>query len=338
MKLISYILKNENRLGLWVNDKAYDVEIQGKKISIFPSTMKDFLWESEKHLSNLQKLNREIESNPKQYESVPNPVLTAPVPHPTSCRDGYAFRQHVETMRRNRGAEMAKEFDQFPIFYYTNHNAIIGPGDMVAEEDHFNKLDLELEVAIVIGKQGKNIPANKADEYILGYTIMNDFSARTLQTEEMVLSLGPAKGKDFSTALGPWLVTKDELESKKISTPEGDKYNLRMTAIHNGKQISDGNMKDMNWTFAQIIERISYGTDIFPGDVIGSGTVGTGCYAELNSTGARLSKESGKEFVPTWLMPGDTIELEVDGLGRLTNKVLKRPGTFSILAKKKNVI
>lgn len=337
MKLISYILKNENRLGLWVNDKTYDVATQGKKISAFPSTMKDFLWASEKYFSNLQKLNREIEGNPKQFESVPNPVLTAPVPHPTSCRDGYAFRQHVETMRRNRGAEMAKEFDQFPIFYYTNHNAIIGPGDMVAEEDHFNKLDLELEVAVVIGKQGKNIPANKADEYILGYTIMNDFSARTLQTEEMVLSLGPAKGKDFSTALGPWLVTKDELESKKISTPEGDKYNLRMTAIHNGKQISDGNMKDMNWTFAQIIERISYGTDIFPGDVIGSGTVGTGCYAELNSTGARLSKESGKEFVPTWLMPGDTIELVVDGLGRLTNKVLKRPGTFSILAKKKNV-
>ncbi len=335
MKLISYILKDEKRLGLWVNDKAYDVATQGKKVSTFPSTMKDFLWESEKHLSNLQKLHREIEGNAKQFESVPNPVLTAPVPHPTSCRDGYAFRQHVETMRKNRGAEMAKEFDQFPIFYYTNHNAIIGPGDMVAEEDHFNKLDLELEVAIVIGKQGKNIPANKADEYILGYTIMNDFSARTLQTEEMVLSLGPAKGKDFSTALGPWLVTKDELESKKISTPEGDKYNLRMTAIHNGKQISDGNMKDMNWTFAQIIERISYGTDIFPGDVIGSGTVGTGCYAELNSTGTRLAKESGKEFVPTWLMPGDTIELEVEGLGRLSNKVLKRPGTFSILAKKK---
>jgi fumarylacetoacetate (FAA) hydrolase len=337
MKLISYVRGNEKRFGLWINDKAYDVAEQGKKIGSFPTTMKDFLWESEKHFSKLQQLNQEISSNPKNFESIPNPVLASPVPHPTSCRDGYAFRQHVETMRKNRGAEMAPEFDQFPIFYYTNHNAIIGPGEMVAEEDHFQKLDLELEVAVVIGKRGINIPANKVDDYILGYTIMNDFSARLLQNEEMVLSLGPAKGKDFATALGPWLVTKDELESKKISTPEGDKYNLGMRAYHNGKQISDGNMKDMNWTFGQIIERASYGTEIFPGDVIGSGTVGTGCYAELNSTGMRIAKETGKSFTPTWLMPGDSIDLEVDGLGRLENKIVKRPGTFSILTKKKNV-
>ncbi len=337
MKLISYARKQEKRLGLWVDGKAYDAAEQGKKFAEFPTTMKDFLTESDKYFSKLQELNKDIQANPKNYESVPNPTLLAPVPNPTSCRDGYAFRQHVETMRRNRGAEMAAEFDQFPIFYYTNHNAIIGPGEMVCEEDHFNKLDLELEVAAVIGKGGMNIPANKIDDHIIGYTIMNDFSARTLQTEEMVLSLGPAKGKDFSTAIGPWLVTKDELESKKIKTPEGDKYDLRMTAFHNGKQISDGNMKDMNWTFGQILERASYGTELFAGDVIGSGTVGTGCYAELNSTGARIAKEKGESFTPTWLMPGDTIELEIEGLGRLSNKVVKRPGTFSILAKKKNV-
>lgn len=338
MKLISYIRKDEKRLGLWVNGKVYDAHEQSMHVGAkIPAFMSDFLWKSETLLKDMQKLNQDIESNPSKYESVPIPVLCAPVPHPTSCRDGYAFRQHVETMRRNRGAEMAPEFDQFPIFYYTNHNAIIGPGEMIAEEDHFNKLDLELEVAVVIGKRGMNIPANKADDYILGYTIMNDFSARTLQTEEMVLSLGPAKGKDFATAIGPWLVTKDELESKKIPGPEGDKYNLRMTAFHNGKQISDGNMNQMNWTFAQIIERISYGTEIFPGDVIGSGTVGTGCYAELNSTAARIAKEKGATFTPTWLMPGDTIELEVEGLGRLSNKIVKRAGTFSILAKKKNV-
>ncbi len=337
MKLISYVRGSENRFGLWIDNKAYDVAEAGKNISPFPTTMKEFLWESDRYMLSLKKLHQEITSKPELFESVQNPVLAAPVPNPTSCRDGYAFRQHVETMRKNRGAEMAPEFDQFPIFYYTNHNAIIGPGDMVCEEDHFNKLDLELEVAVVIGKRGMNIPASKADGYILGYTIMNDFSARTLQTEEMVLSLGPAKGKDFSTAIGPWLVTKDELDSKKISGGEGDKYDLRMTAFHNGKQISDGNMNQMNWTFAQIIERISYGTEIFPGDVIGSGTVGTGCYAELNSTGARIAKEKGTTFTPTWLMPGDTIEVEVEGLGRLSNKVLKRPGTFSLLAKKNNV-
>lgn len=335
MKLMSYVRGNEKRFGLWIDGKAYDVAEQGKNISPFPTTMKEFLWESDRHMPSLRKLHADISSKPSIFESVSNPVLTAPVPEPTSCRDGYAFRQHVQTMRKNRGVEMAPEFDQFPIFYYTNHNAIIGPGEMVCEEDHFNKLDLELEVAVVIGKRGMNIPASQADDYILGYTIMNDFSARTLQTEEMVLSLGPAKGKDFATAIGPWLVTKDELESKKIGGADGDKYDLRMTAFHNGHQISDGNMRDMNWTFAQIIERVSYGTEIFPGDVIGSGTVGTGCYAELNSTGARIAKEMGKEFTPTWLMPGDTIELEIEGLGRLSNKIHKRPGTFSILAKKK---
>ncbi|MEZ4846357.1 MAG: fumarylacetoacetate hydrolase family protein [Bdellovibrionota bacterium] len=337
MKLISYVRGKEKRFGLWINDKAYDVAEAGKNISPFPTTMKEFLEESDRHMPSLRKLHKEIEAHPEVYEAIPNPVLCSPVPHPTSCRDGYAFRQHVETMRKNRGAEMAKEFDQFPIFYFTNHNAIVGPGDVVCEEDHFNKLDLELEVAIVIGKRGMNIPASKADDYIFGYTIMNDFSARTLQTEEMVLSLGPAKGKDFATALGPWLVTKDELDSKKISGAEGDRYDLRMTAFHNGKQISDGNMNQMNWTFAQILERVSYGAEIFPGDVIGSGTVGTGCYAELNSTAARIAKETGKEFTPTWLEPGDTIELEVEGLGRLKNKMIKRQGTFSILAKKKNV-
>lgn len=337
MKLISYVRGKEKRFGLWINDKAYDVAEAGKNISPFPTTMKEFLEESDRHMPSLRKLHTEIEKHPEVYEAVQNPVLCSPVPHPTSCRDGYAFRQHVETMRRNRGAEMAPEFDQFPIFYFTNHNAILGPGDVMCEEDHFNKLDLELEVAIVVGKRGMNITAGKADAYILGYTIMNDFSARTLQTEEMVLSLGPAKGKDFATSLGPWLVTKDELDSKKVSGAEGDKYDLRMTAFHNGKQISDGNLKDMNWTFAQILERVSYGAEIFPGDVIGSGTVGTGCYAELNSTGARIAKEQGGTFTPTWLQPGDTIELEVEGLGRLTNKMVKRPGTFSILAKKKNV-
>lgn len=336
MKLISYIRGKEKRLGLWIDEKAYDAADCGKNSPV-PSTMKEFLDESDRYMPLMKKLNDEIAKNPKLFESVPNPVLCSPVPNPPSCRDGYAFRQHVETMRRNRGMEMAPEFDQFPIFYYTNHNAIIGPGDMVCEEDHFQQLDLELEVAIVVGKRGMNIPASKADDYIIGYTIMNDFSARVLQTEEMKLSLGPAKGKDFATALGPWLVTKDELDSKKIASAEGDRYDLGMRAYHNGKQISDGKMKDMKWTFAQILERVSYGTEIYPGDVIGSGTVGTGCYAELNSTGARIAKETGKEFTPTWLMPGDTIELEVDGLGRLSNKIVKRPGTFSILAKKKNV-
>jgi fumarylacetoacetate (FAA) hydrolase len=135
----------------------------------------------------------------------------APIPNPTSCRDGYAFRQHVAAARRNRGVEMIPEFDQYPIFYFTNHNAIQGPGDIVCMPDHFQKLDFELEAAVIIGKKGRNFTAEQADNYIAGYCIMNDMSARLLQMEEMKLNLGPAKGKDFSTVIGPWMVTPDEL-------------------------------------------------------------------------------------------------------------------------------
>jgi fumarylacetoacetate (FAA) hydrolase len=263
--------------------------------------------------------------------------LLAPLPHPNSCRDAYAFRQHVETARKNRGAEMIPEFDQFPVFYFTNHNAVFGEGNITVEEDHLQKLDFELEAAIVIGKRGKNISAKDADSYIAGYTIMNDLSARKLQMEEMKLNLGPAKGKDFATITGPYLVTTDELEKNKIETPSGNKYDLKMTAKHNGKLISQGNLKDMNWTFAEIIERASYGVDLYPGDVIGSGTVGTGCFLELNGTGALEAKNTGKEFIPTWLKEGDTIELEIEGLGILKNKIVKAKNSYSILAKKKNI-
>jgi fumarylacetoacetate (FAA) hydrolase len=266
-----------------------------------------------------------------------NLKLLAPIPNPPSCRDAYAFRQHVATARRNRGVEMIPEFDQYPVFYFTNHNAIFGEGEIRVEADHLQRLDFELEAAIVIGKQGRNISAVNADEYIAGYTIMNDLSARVLQMEEMKLNLGPAKGKDFATSIGPWLVTQDELEQYKIKTDFGNKYDLKMTAKHNGKLISDGNMKDMNWTFAEIIERASYGVQLFPGDVIGSGTVGTGCYLELNGTLALEAKEKREDFTPTWLQDGDSIELEITGLGILKNSIVKRKKDRSILAKKKNI-
>jgi fumarylacetoacetate (FAA) hydrolase len=147
--------------------------------------------------------------------------LLAPVPFPTSCRDGYAFRQHVAAARRNRKVDMIAEFDQYPIFYFTNHHSIQGPGDIHCMPDHFEKLDFELEAAIVICKSGRNIPAEEADQYIGGLMIMNDMSARRLQMEEMLLNLGPAKGKDFSTVIGPCLVTLDELEAFEIPAEPG---------------------------------------------------------------------------------------------------------------------
>lgn len=240
--------------------------------------------------------------------------LISPIPRPVSMRDGYAFRQHVEAARRNRGVPMIPEFDHFPIYYYTNHLAVTGPGPIGVQRLALDKLDFELEAAIVLGKQGKNIPASRADEFIFGYMIMNDWSARTLQMEEMKLNLGPAKGKDFATSLGPYLITADELEDFAISGPHGKKHNLRMKCFVNGKQVSDGNLKDMTWSFAQILERVSYGVTVYPGEVIGSGTVGTGCFLELN--GSKITDNQ-------WLKPGDQIVLEIEQLGRLENTIIE---------------
>lgn len=337
MKFVSFLKDDEERLGLFYNEQVYDLKKSAKEIGLkLPSTMKKFLKKFDEYLPGAQSVQNALQQNLLKISQPLNSAkLLSPVPHPPSCRDGYAFRQHVATARRNRGVEMIPEFDQYPVFYFTNHNSIIGEGDVFLEEDHFQKLDFELEVSIVIGKGGKNILSKDADKHIAGFMIMNDLSARVLQMEEMKLNLGPAKGKDFGTAVGPYLVTVDELEQYKIETPFGNKYDLRMTAFHNGKQVSDGNMKDMNWTFAELIERASYGVELYPGDIIGSGTVGTGCYLELNGTWALESKASNKEFTPIWIKEGDEMVLEITGLGSLKNKFYKSANTFSLMAKNK---
>ncbi len=163
---------------------------------------------------------------------------------------------------------------------------------------------------------------------------MNDLSARRLQMEEMLLNLGPAKGKDFATTIGPCLVTLDELEQFEIEPKPnhvGKSWNLRMQCFVNGKQVSDGNLGDMDWTFAEIIERASYGVDLFAGDIIGSGTVGTGCFLELNGTG----KLNDPNYQEQWLQEGDVVEMEVDQLGTLSNTIVREEDDFSILERKK---
>ena len=337
MKFVSYsTIQAPERLGLIIDDKIVDLANSARAIGEdLSSSMSEFLAGEERLMERAQRVCTSLLNDPDTQVIVPTARLLAPVPHPTSCRDAYAFRQHVATARRNRGAEMIPEFDEFPVFYFTNHNGIIGPGEVVVEADHLQQLDFELEVAIVIGKRGKNISMREADRFIAGFMVMNDLSARVLQMDEMKLSLGPAKGKDFATAVGPWLVTPDELVPHLIRGEAGNGYDLRMTAYHNGAQVSDGNLKQMNWTFAEIIERAAYGVELFPGDIIGSGTVGTGCYLELNGTRALQAKADGESFFPAWLQAGDLIELEVTGLGKLSNTVVKAPVDRSILAKKK---
>lgn len=335
MKLVTYKSGDREKLGIIYDGKLADLVTEAAKIyKPIPDNMLDFLTLGGSSFSAAKEVEDNLSSG---FNEVTDYELLAPITNPTSCRDAYAFRQHVAAARRNRGVDMIPEFDQFPIFYFTNHNAVFGEGDVQIETDHLHKLDFELEWAVVIGKKGRNISSKDADDYIAGFTIMNDFSARLLQMEEMRLNLGPAKGKDFATTIGPWLVTPEELESKKIETEFGNQYDLEMKAFHNGRQISLGNTKDMTYTFAEIIERVSYGVDIYPGDVIGSGTVGTGCYLELNGTWKREAEEKGEDFYPVWLGNGDEISLEIEGLGTLNNRIKLTENNLSILSKKKNI-
>jgi fumarylacetoacetate (FAA) hydrolase len=337
MKLVSFLdPKGRERLGAVVKEETYDLHESGERLGIsLPATMAELLTQGEVAWARArQVLGSLVEGRGEPLDGATLKPL-APVPHPTSCRDGYAFRQHVATARRNRGLEMIPEFDEFPVFYFTNHHGIIGAGVLEVEADHLRQLDFELEAAIVIGRGGRNIAAEDADAHIAGLMVMNDFSARQLQMEEMKLNLGPAKGKDFATAIGPWLVTLDELEDRRIRSPRGSRWDLSMGAWHNGRQISQGNLKQMDWTFAELIERASYGVDLLPGDVIGSGTVGTGCYLELNGTWALEAKAANRPFAPTWLQVGDSIELEIDRLGRLKHTVARASQERSLLAKKR---
>jgi fumarylacetoacetate (FAA) hydrolase len=331
MKLVSYLKAGEIHLGVIVNEALFALESLNQNL---PNDMIEFVQLGNDQILQTKNQLAKIADKSLSIEPVKDFTLLAPVPRPTSCRDGYAFRQHVESARRNRGVEMIKEFDQYPIFYFTNHNAVQGPGEVYCMPDHFQQLDFELEVAIVIGKEGRNIKAKDADAYIAGFTIMNDLSARKLQMEEMLLNLGPAKGKDFSTVIGPWLVTPDELSAYLVPAKQGhvgNNYNLSMKCWVNDLLVSEGNVKDMDWTFAEIIERCSYGVTIFPGDVIGSGTVGTGCFLELNGTG----KLHDPNYQPQWLQANDTVKMTIDGLGTLVNTIKAEATDWSILALKK---
>ena len=217
--------------------------------------------------------------------------LLVPVLKPPSVRDFYAFEQHVKTARARRGLEVPEAWYRIPVFYFSNPNAIYGPEAEIPYPDGSDELDYELEVAAVIG----------ADGAIGGFTVMNDWSARDLQREEMKVGLGPAKGKDFATSLGPIVITPDEFNGSSAT----------MIARVNGEERSRGELADMRHSWDAIVAQAARNTELLAGDVLGSGTVGTGCILEHGD---------GR-----WLQPGDLVELEVEGIGTLRNTVGPRP-------------
>ncbi len=331
MKLVSYRSNEHEHLGFVHRSHIYNLHSLCKAV---PDDMLSLLdgGESMMELARRTMLDF-VECKAEGKEEIFYEVI-APLPNPASFRDAYAFRQHVMTSRRNRGAAMIPEFNEFPVFYFGNHRSITGPGDILCMPDHLRQLDFELEAAIVIGQAGRNIRASEADDYIAGFTILNDLSARTFQREEMALNLGPAKGKDFASVTGPWLVTPDELSPFLVDPKpghQGKAYDLPMRCWVNRKLVSEGNLKDMEWTFAEIIERASYGVDLYPGDIIGSGTVGTGCFLELNGS----AKLADPEYKEVWLHEGDLVEMEIRAMGHLTNTIRQASDNWSILAEKK---
>ena len=330
MKLVTYSeSKNHSKTrpgllwGKWILDlqdipglaSKLEVKIPKRivKLAELP-TILDLIASGTKSLEDLQNFswrffNRVDPANvPRTLKSSGDVRLRPPIPPPPVLRDFYAFEQHVKAARARRGLEMPQEWYEFPAFYYSSPGRIYGPEDDVPRPSYTKALDFELEIACILGKEGMDVKEYEAEQFIAGYTIMNDWSARDIQLREMKVGLGPAKAKDFATSLGPWIVTPDELQDKRVGP---GKFDLRMVARVNGKRLSDANMKSMHWTFPQMIARASESVELHPGEVFGSGTAGTGSLLEL-----------GQE-VHRWLAPGDEVELEIERLGTLRNRIIE---------------
>jgi len=293
MRLVTYsTTAKSHQPGLLVEDRVYPLPY---------ASMLDLIEAGEAGLDRARR------AQAGKHVALSAVTLHSPILRPTTLRDAYAFEAHVKTANANRGSEVPAEWYKWPVFYFTNPNNIFGPDDEIPYPPYTKELDYELEVAAVIGKPGRDIPPGDAPQHIFGFTVFNDWSARDVQREEMRVKLGPAKGKDFASSLGPCIVTLDELEDRAVGRP--GVYDLMMRACINGEERSRGNFKDIYWSFGDILARASESVTLLPGDVIGSGTVGTGCLLEL-------TKAKGP-----WLNKGDIVELEIERIGTLSNTV-----------------
>lgn len=324
MRLVTYEIKTalgrHQRLGALVDDHVADLnfacawhqanlerpEPYRYADAHVPSTMREFLQGGRPAMQEARELLKALQAAGRpegpSEETLLHPLdavkLVCPVPEPNSLRDFYAFEEHVATGFAKRNEPIPPAWYEVPVYYKGNARTMLGPDEEAPWPRFTGQLDFELELACVIGQACRNVQPSEALKYVAGFTVMNDLSARDIQRKEMAVRLGPAKGKDFATILGPWLVTPDEV---------GDLNDLPAVVRVNGEVWSESNAGNPYWNFAQMIAHVSMDETLYPGDVLGSGTVGRGCGLELDR----------------WIQPGDLVELEIARVGVLRNRIGK---------------
>ncbi|MGH2709629.1 MAG: fumarylacetoacetate hydrolase family protein [Actinomycetota bacterium] len=290
MRLVTFARDGGRRLGALVGDAVVDLpDLVGD--AGFPQTMEDLVGAGPGALATAD--NALARADGPEH-TVRDARLLVPI-LPGSIRDFLAFEDHVKAGSARRKEPVPEAWYEMPIYYKGNHRSVYGPDEEVPYPSFTEELDYELEVACILGGPGRDIDADDAASLIFGYTVMNDWSARDIQRKEMSVRLGPAKGKDFATSLGPCIVTADELDPAAV----------KLTARVDGEVWSEGSLGDAHWTFPQMIAHVSMGEDVWPGDLYGSGTFGGGCGLDL-----------GK-----FLEPGAVVELEATGIGVLRSPV-----------------
>lgn len=293
------------RAGIWLRGRGYDL---AGLLGVTP-----FGPLGRENIGDIDDWRRDLGSDLAEKADAAEPLAGGyrwlpPVTPVTSFRDFYAFEQHVATARARRGLEVPEAWYRGPVFYFSNANALFGHEAEIPIPPDGEWMDYELEIGAVLGRGGRDLEPSAGEALIAGYCVLSDWSARKVQREEMSVGLGPAKGKDFATSIGPFLVTSDEFEERR----RGKGFDLEMRASVNGRELSRGNWSSLHFSFGEMIARASRGVDLLPGELFGSGTVGSGCILEL-----------GAEEAGGWLKDGDRVELEITGLGKLRGRIIE---------------
>ncbi len=295
MRLVTYERDGARRLGALAGQRVIDLPGAVGEPA-FPPTMEALVEEGRPALQGAREALGRVDL---ERHVVAEARLLVPL-LPGSLRDFLAFEDHVKAGSARRGEPVPEAWYEAPSYYKGNHRSVFGPEEEIPWPPYTDELDYELEVAAILGSRGRDLDAGRAAQLVFGYTLMNDWSARDVQRKEMAVRLGPAKGKDFATSLGPCIVSADELDPSA----------LRLTARVDGETWSEGSLGEARWTFPQMIAHVSQGEDVWPGDVYGSGTFAGGCGLDLGR----------------FLWPGAVVELEADGIGVLRNRVGPKPG------------